>query len=180
MQNNLIQTSLLIGGLVLIVLSQSGCSDRVAQAQQDMQAIRAQSAQPIKPPPEPEVVEAFNYNAQAIRSPFMPPSLMLQATQQSQIQGVSPDPTRLKEPLEQFDLQELKYKGTMVTQTGEVAGLIQRPDGSLATIGVGNYLGKNDGRIAEITPSQISLIEIVPDTRVGYVEKPNTLVIAAN
>ena len=67
-----------------------------------------------------------------------------------------------------------------MSQTGQQVALIQRPDGSIATVGVGNYLGKNDGRIAEITPSQINIIEIVPDSRVGYVEKPNTLVVAAN
>lgn len=165
-------------GLMLAALT--GCQDRVALAQQDMQDIRNQTAQPIQPPPEPEVVEAFNYSAQNLRSPFMPPSQMLQATQQEQIQGVRPDATRLKEPLEQFELNELSYKGTMMSQTGQQVALIQRPDGSIATVGVGNYLGKNDGRIAEITPAQINIIEIVPDSRVGYVEKPNTLVVAAN
>jgi type IV pilus assembly protein PilP len=41
-------------------------------------------------------------------------------------------------------------------------------------------MGKNDGRIAEITPTQINLIEIVPDSRVGYVEKPASLVAAVS
>ncbi|WP_395144988.1 pilus assembly protein PilP [Moraxella atlantae] len=178
MLNKSLQTAILVSGIT--VLSLTGCQDRVALAQQDMQDIRNQSAQPIQPPPEPEIVEAFNYSAQNLRSPFMPPSQMLQATQQEQIQGVRPDVTRLKEPLEQFELSELSYKGTMMSQTGQQVALIQRPDGSIATVGVGNYLGKNDGRIAEITPSQINIIEIVPDSRVGYVEKPNTLVVAAN
>ena len=30
---------------------------------------------------------------------------------------------------------------------------------------------KNDGRIVEITPTQINLVKIIPDSRVGYVEK---------
>lgn len=109
----------------------SGCTDRVGLAEQQMQDIRNQPAQPVKPPPTPEVVQEFNYSASQLRSPFMPPSLMLQANQVQQMQGVRPDVTRLKEPLEQFELNELTYKGTMVSSSGEVYGLVQRPDGGL-------------------------------------------------
>ena len=80
----------------------SGCTDRVGLAEQQMQDIRQEPAQPVKPPPTPEVVQEFNYSASQLRSPFMPPSLMLQANQIQQMQGVRPDVTRLKEPLEQF------------------------------------------------------------------------------
>ena len=158
----------------------SGCTDRVGLAEQQMQDIRKQPAQPVKPPPTPEMVQEFNYSASQLRSPFMPPSLMLQANQVQQMQGVRPDVTRLKEPLEQFELNELTYKGTMVSSSGEVYGLVQRPDGGIASVKVGNYMGKNDGRIAEITPTQINLIEIIPDSRVGYVEKPNSIVAAVS
>lgn len=164
----------------LIAYLAVGCADRVGLAEQKMQDIRNQPAQPVKPPPKPEVVKEYTYSANQLRSPFMPPSLMLQANKTEDIQGVRPDVTRLKEPLEQFDLNELTYKGSMVSQSGELFGLVQRPDGSIASVKVGNYLGKNDGRIAEITPSQINLIEIVPDSRVGYVEKPTSLVAAAS
>lgn len=157
-----------------------GCEDRVVLANQKMQDIRNQPAQPIKPPPTPEKVEEFTYNAGNLRSPFMPTSLMLQATQEQQIQGVQPDKNRIKEPLEQFELNQLVYKGSLVSQSGELYGLIQTPDGQVASVKVGNHLGRNDGRIAEITPTQINLIEIVPDSRVGYIEKPTTLAAAAS
>lgn len=38
----------------------SGCTDRVGLAEQQMQDIRKQPAQPVKPPPTPEVVQEFN------------------------------------------------------------------------------------------------------------------------
>lgn len=172
----------LIGCLLVLSLISllSGCTDRVGLAEQKMQEIRNQPAQPVKPPPTPEVVQAFNYSASQLRSPFMPPSLMLQANQMQQIHGVKPDVTRLKEPLEQFELNELAYKGTMMSQSGVVYGLVQRPDGGIASVKVGDYMGKNDGRIAEIMPTQINLIEIVPDSRIGYVEKPNSIVAAVS
>ena len=42
---------------------------------------------------------------------------------------------------------------------------------------VGSYLGMNQGRIIKISPTQIDLVEIVPDGREGYVERPRTLVL---
>lgn len=164
---------------MMIVQLLTACTDRVAEAEQAMQTIRNQRSLPVKPPPTPEMVQEFTYHAASLRSPFMPPSLMLKANQQAKVKGVRPDITRLKQPLEQFELNELTYKGSVVNQNGELYGLVQRPDGTIASVKVGNYMGKNDGRIAQITPNQINLIEIVPDSQVGYVEKPASLTLAA-
>ena len=38
-------------------------------------------------------------------------------------------------------------------------------------------MGMNQGRIVGISPTQIDLVEIVPDGRDGYVERPRTLVL---
>ncbi len=183
MQKNSIKQLLPISAkvaFIVLTVGLVGCEDRVALADKKMLDIRNQPAQPIKPPPSPEKVEEFSYSAGNLRSPFMPTSLMLQATQEQKIQGVKLDTTRLKEPLEQFELNQLVYKGSLVSQSGELYGLVQTPDGQVATVKVGNHIGKNDGRIAEITPTQINLIEIVPDSRVGYVEKPATLAAAVS
>ena len=183
MQKNSIKQLLPISAkvaFIVLTVGLVGCEDRVALADKKMLDIRNQPAQPIKPPPSPEKVEEFSYSAGNLRSPFMPTSLMLQATQEQKIQGVKLDTTRLKEPLEQFELNQLVYKGSLVSQSGELYGLVQTPDGQIATVKVGNHIGKNDGRIAEITPTQINLIEIVPDSRVGYVEKPATLAAAVS
>jgi type IV pilus assembly protein PilP len=42
---------------------------------------------------------------------------------------------------------------------------------------VGNYLGQNEGKITEIAPSKISLIEVVPDGIGGYIERPAALAL---
>lgn len=163
-----------------VVVLLTGCSDRVVIADQEMQAIRNQPAQPIKPPPVPEKIEDFTYDPGQMRSPFMPPSLVAQANQVIQIKGVQPDTKRIKEPLEEFELPQLVYKGIIISSTGEKIGLIEAPSGKLYTVRVGNYMGKNYGRIVQITPTKINLIEIVPDARVGYVEKPNFIVTPAS
>ena len=161
---------------IAIVLSMTGCTDRIGIAEQSMADIRNQPAQPIEPPPKAELVEDFVYSASAQRSPFLPPSLVNVQGPVTSIDGVRPDITRVKEPLEQYELSQLVFRGVVISPEGQQYALVQRPDGSVASVRVGNYLGLNDGRIVEITPTQINLIEIVPDSRAGFVEKPQSLV----
>ncbi len=137
-------------------------------------------SQKIAPPPEPEKVEDFVYSASKERSPFMPPTLLNPAEQDMNSSGVKPDLTRNKEELENYQLSELIYRGILVSPTGEQYGLVQRPDGSVASVRVGDHLGADYGRIVEITATQINLIEIVPDNRSGFVEKPQSLVSPAS
>jgi len=162
--------------LSVAVLSMTGCSDRIGIAEQAMTDIRNQPAQPIEPPPKAELVEDFVYSASSQRSPFLPPSLVNVQGPTTPIDGVRPDINRIKEPLEQYELSQLVFRGVVISPEGQRYALIQRPDGSVASVKVGDYLGLNDGRIVEITPTQVNLIEIVPDSRAGFVEKPQSLV----
>lgn len=161
--------------LSVAVLSMTGCSDRIGMAEQAMTDIRNQPAQPIEPPPKAELVEDFVYSASSQRSPFLPPSLVNVQGPTTPIDGVRPDINRIKEPLEQYELSQLVFRGVVISPEGQRYALIQRPDGSVASVKVGDYLGLNDGRIVEITPTQVNLIEIVPDSRAGFVEKPQSL-----
>ena len=158
------------------VLSMTGCTDRIGMAEQAMTDIRNQPAQPIEPPPKAELVEDFVYSASTQRSPFLPPSLVNIQGPATSIDGVRPDITRVKEPLEQYELSQLVFRGVVISPEGQQYALVQRPDGSVASVRVGNYLGLNDGRIVEITRTQINLIEIVLYSRAGFVEKPQSLV----
>ncbi len=162
--------------LMVTTLWLTGCDDRIAMAEQAMVAIRSEPAQPIEPPPKAELVEDFVYSANMLRSPFLPPSLVNVQGPVDSLDGVRPDITRTKEPLEQYELAQMTFRGMLISPAGQQYALVQRPDGSVASVKVGDYLGLNDGRIVEITPTQINLIEIVPDSRAGFVEKPQSLV----
>ncbi|MDO5767878.1 MAG: pilus assembly protein PilP [Psychrobacter sp.] len=177
---NLTKRSGLMWSILLSTTVLTGCSDRIGKAEQQMAEIRNAPAQPIKPPPPIEKVEDFVYSANTLRSPFVPPSLVNVQPSTVTNNGVRPDLTREKEPLEQIELSELIFRGLVISPEGEQYGLVQRPDGSIASVKVGDYLGVNDGRIVEITPTQINLIEIVPDSRSGFIEKPASLVSPAS
>lgn len=162
--------------LLASVMVLNGCGDRVAIADQAMADIRNQPAQPVEPPPQPQIIEDFVYSANELRSPFMPPGLMNMQSVPLADTGVRPDLNREKEPLEAFELSQLVFRGMVVSPEGEQHGLVQRPDGSVTSVKVGNHMGLNDGRVVEITPTQINLIEIVPDSRAGFIERPQSLV----
>ena len=161
------------------VIFLAGCSDRIGTAEQQMLDIRNAPAQPIQPPPKTEIVDDFVYSANVLRSPFMPPSLLNAQLAPMSNEGVRPDVMRVKEPLEQYELSQLIFRGLVISPEGQQYGLVQRPDGTIASVKVGDYIGVNDGRIVEITSTQINLIEIVPDSRAGFIEKPESLMTPA-
>lgn len=161
---------------VAATLLLAGCSDPAKEAEMRMEQIRQKDAPPIPPLPEPERVEDFVYSAGDLRSPFLAPSLVNMQAQAIENNGVKPDVNRVREPLEEYELSQLIYRGKVVAPNGEEYGLVQLPDGYVRDVKVGEYMGKNDGRILEITPTQINLEEIVPDTRAGFVYKKTPLV----
>jgi type IV pilus assembly protein PilP len=107
-----------------------------------------------------------------MRSPFLPSS----PGSGSGLAGVRPDQKRNREFLEQFSLDTLKMVGTLKLE-GRVFGLVRTKDGLVHRVTVGNYLGQADGKITDITPSKISLVEIVPDGLGGYMERPAGLAL---
>ncbi|KAF5292090.1 hypothetical protein FQR65_LT20339 [Abscondita terminalis] len=131
-----------------------------------MANIRSQTPLPIEPAPVFNPVPSFNYAAQQLRSPFLPSSL---ANELKVMSGkrVYPNLSRQPQPLESYPLESLTLKGSMKSNAGQTVGLIQTPDGEIERVQLGNYMGMNQGRIIEITPTRIDLLEIVPDGRDG-------------
>lgn len=162
--------------VMALVAMLSGCGDRINVVEMRMNEIRSQPAPPIEPLPQPEIVEDYAYSASDSRSPFVPPSLLVIQSQEQTESSVKPDLDRPREPLEMFELAELIYRGSVIAPDGQVYGLIQLPNGFVQDVKVGEYVGKNEGQILEITPTHINLQEIVPDSRVGFVYKQNSLV----
>jgi len=163
-------------GLIFSVACASGCSSRVDSVSSEMKQIHSEPTLPITPAPVFLPVPTFTYAAQGLRSPFLPTSL---AEELKVMAGrhVMPDLNRPPQFLEQFALETLHMRGTIHNLKGPLFGLIEDPQGGVMRVQVGNYIGKNYGRIVGITPTQINLIEVVPDGRDGFVERPRSLVM---
>jgi type IV pilus assembly protein PilP len=126
----------------------------------------------VEPLPEVKPYEVFTYSAAELRSPFLPSG----PGGSSGSAGVRPDAKRNREFLEQFSLDTLKMVGTLKL-SGRVYGLVRTKDGLVHRVSVGNYLGQADGKITDISPAKISLVEIVPDGLGGYMERPAGLAL---
>lgn len=174
-------TSLAVGAILLSVLT--GCADRVSLAEQEMANIRSQPAKPIEPPPVPKVIEDYNYAANGVRNPFVPHSLLMREAEIKNRPSIQPDEKRVKGELEQYELSQLVYRGN-VEVNGRIHALILTPEGLIKDVTVGDYMGKDHGQIKHIRTKDengkpispvIELIEIIADSKFGYVERVQTV-----
>lgn len=150
----------------------AGCSTDKSDLEQFVAAEKAKRPGPIEPLPQIKPYETFTYQAQDVRSPFVPDSATGPAAGQGAAgsgSGIQPDFNRNKEYLEQFPLDALAMVGT-ITSGGEAYALVSDPDGSVHRVQVGNYLGQNHGKIIEISETEIKVNEIVPDGLGGWME----------
>jgi len=131
--------------------------------------VKARPGGRIQPLPDITPYEVFTYvaDAQGLRSPFVPDTPQAAGPAAG---GTSPDPDRPAEFLESFPLDTLRMVGTLdINET--VYGLVQTSDGLIHRVVPGNYMGQNDGRITDITESEIVLVEIISDGIGGYIER---------
>jgi type IV pilus assembly protein PilP len=168
--------SLSLGVIVLSGLS--GCASDFDTMKAKMDAIRAKPRGRVETPPEFTPMPTFTYAAHQLRSPFVPPSTLEELLAKSSGKQVAPDFSRPQEYLEKFGLESLRMRGTLTKAGSPFFGLVEDSDGGVQRVKIGNYMGKNHGKIVEITPSQINLVEVVPDGRDGWVERPRTVVMA--
>ncbi len=129
----------------------------------------------IQPIPTFKAYEAFAYSATTLRSPFDRPLEVREIAQLQAIRTIKPDEDRVKEFLEQYTFDSLTMVGSLERGDRDWS-LIQDPSGGVHRVTIGNYLGRNHGRIVEMTETYVAVVEIVPDgTEDGWVERPRTL-----
>jgi type IV pilus assembly protein PilP len=156
-------------GLTLTLSACSSSDDELARFIEDT---KKEPGGRVEPLPEVKPYETFTYSASELRSPFLPSSPGSGAGAGS----LRPDQKRNREFLEQFSLDTLKMVGTLKL-SGRVYGLVRTKDGLVHRVSAGNYLGQADGKITDINPSKITLVEIVPDGLGGYMERPAGLAL---
>ncbi len=162
--------------VALLALGLSACSSRDFSDIDDFMAEkRARPGGIIAPIPTFKAYEAFAYSATRLRSPFDPPIEVREITQLQAISSIKPDENRAREFLEQFTFDSLSMVGTLERDANSWA-LISDPTGGIHRVQVGNYLGRNHGKIVELTETYLAVVEIVSDgTTDGWVERPRTI-----
>jgi len=123
---------------------------------------RAASKQIPSLQPEEEF-EVFAYSRQKQRSPFeLPVDAVVQSQPAVKKDCWQPVSRSAKAPLERFAISQLKFKG-VISRDGKVSALIQIPNGKLAYIEKGQYMGVNHGRVSEINNQYLVISETRPD-----------------
>lgn len=158
--------------LTLVACGGSDLSDLEKYAQQVM----AREPGPIEPLPKIRRIETFIFDPASPRDPFVLDRQSANANA-SPGSGISPDPLRRKEELEQFPLDSLSMVGTL-KQDDVMWALVLTPEKTLHHVRVGNYLGQNNGQITRITEEEIELTEILSDGAGAWRESQATVALS--
>ena len=164
--------SLFLVSLAFLALSGCGGQD-FSDLQSFMDEIRARPKGAIEPLPKFQPYEAFTYTAAALRAPFQPSIKIDILAQQKGSKDIKPDETRIKQFLEGFNIEVFEMVGTLSNESGLNA--LVRGAGGVHRVKVGDYLGRNNGRIVSIKESSVDVIEIVPDGEGGWLERPRSI-----
>jgi len=83
---------------------------------------------------------------------------------------------RNREELEQFELDSLRMVGIMEDENNKW-GIISDPDGNVQFVKVGNYLGRNIGKIVNVFEDRIELREIIRNEQGRWEERPAAIAL---
>ena len=162
------QTLKIVLVVFLAAFGVTACGGNMEDLDEYIVGVKAKQGGRIDPLPEITPYTVFMYiaDAEGVRSPFIPDT-----PQASSVSGgTRPDRDRSREYLESFPLDTLGMVGTL-DMGGTSYGLVQAADGLIHRVTPGNYMGQNDGRITEISESEITLVEIISDGIGGYIER---------
>ncbi len=177
-----------IMSFVCALLSLGGCvSNDISDLDQYTEEVMARPGGRIEPLPEIKPYEAYAYQsgAQDARDPFR---LFFQKDEEALVEEQDSGLTkemedeikhRNKEELEQFELDSLRMVGTMESEDNQW-GIIQDPDGVVHRIKVGNYMGRNTGKILNVFEDRIEVREIVRNSQGRWEERQAAIALVEN
>lgn len=158
--------------IVVASMLLAACTPGRADLEAYVAEVKSRPGPPLEPLPVMQQFETFEYKAYELRDPFSLPK----QSDDVATQGPRPDPDRRKEYLESFPLDGLEMVGSLGTG-GDLVALVVDPENVVHRIGVGNYMGQNEGRVTAISETQINLTELVADGAGGWLERQATLAL---
>ena len=131
----------------------------------------------VEPLPTFRSYKTFGYGAMAMRSPFDPPLVLAAMDSISGENKVQPpSENRKKEYLENYNFAALSMVGAL-SKDGQIWSLVNDGGGGIHRVTTGNYMGKNHGSIVTVTNTKVDVVEVVPDGKGEWVERPRTLAL---
>ena len=173
-----------VGTIVLAAVAATllgACGGQQDDLNRYIAEVKARPATPIPPIPAVRTYTPYKYEGLTGRDPFR------QSTSEGADQvastgsgtGPRPDLQRPREYLERFELDTLTMVGTFDKGNSEWA-LIQDPDGVVHRVSVGNYMGKNHGKVAVISNDEVQLSEFIADGVGGWLVREASMALGGS
>ena len=172
--------------LLAAALVLTGCVSRdMGDLERYTEEILARPGGRIEPLPPIKPYERYLYQAAelGLRDPFRS---FIQAKEDVEAIKPANDPeqqkyaneimTHNREELETYELDSLRMTG-ILENSSELWGIVRDPVGVVHRVQVGNYLGRNYGKILNIQEDRIDLREIVKDSQGRWEERQATLAL---
>ncbi len=172
--------------VLLSLLALTACvSNDISDLEAQVSQILARPGGEIEPLPEIKPYEAYAYQSkeQGAIDPFEPfydekqvvaeqdPDAGLTEEMEREIKN------RNREELEGYELDSLKMVGTL-DGVEDQWGIIKSPDGTVHRVKVGNYMGRNIGKITNIFEDKIELREIIKNSQGRWEERVAAIALA--
>lgn len=172
--------------LLAMLLVLGGCVSRdISDLEQWTEDVLTRPGGRIQPLPEIKPYEAYSYQSaeKDARDPFQ--AFYRQAQKEEVVKAEDVGLTqemkreieeRNKEELEQFELDSLRMVGTL-ENNDENWAIISDPENTVHRVKVGNYMGRNIGKIMNIFEDRVELREIVQDSNGRWDERQAAIVL---
>jgi len=158
----------LVIGMVLAVLMLSACNQSIDDLVKEITSVKARPADPISPIPAVQSYTPYEYEGQTGRNPFRQSlSEGSDDVRTTAGDGPRPDFDRARQYLERYELDTLSMVGTFSKEEFYWA-LVRDPEGIIHRVLVGNYIGKNHGKVVNISTTQLNLSELISDGADGW------------
>ena len=169
--------AMVLGGSLLL----SGCGGPQDDLNRYIAEVKSRPATPIPPIPPVRTYTPYKYEGLTGRDPFRESTSegSDEAVASNPGSGPRPDLQRPREYLERFELDTLLMVGTFSKEANEWA-LVRDPDGVVHRVSVGNYMGKNHGKVAVITNDEVALSEFISDGIGGWLIREASIALGGS
>jgi type IV pilus assembly protein PilP len=179
--NSLNTKSVLVVILMVMATLLTACSGRQDDLNRYIAEVKARPATPIPPIPPVRTYTPYVYEGLLGRDPFRQSTSegSDQVAQSGPATGPRPDLQRPREYLERYELDTLSMVGTFSKESSEWA-LIRDPDGVIHRVAIGNYIGKNHGKVNGISNDQVQLSEFIADGIGGWLVREASVALGGS
>ena len=160
---------MMIGCGVLV----AGCANEQEDIQKWMVDQAAGMRGAVKPIPEVKIFPVVDYLVAEGLEPFNAARIEPTKPEKRLVNDPRLDPDRQREPLEAYPLETLRMVG--VLGKGKSIHALIQADKALYQVRIGNFVGRNFGKVISINQDSLELQELIEDLNEGWIEKVTTV-----